>query len=351
MKYNKTHKVLKNTRASLKLSKITRKIFIPLAILTSLILLQSVKSIMSPSKRVVTEHNSEIGFTQSILLSEENIYEHQSEYQKIRIHKSKHYGKILVLDDVVQLTEKDADSYNEMLTHLAMMEHPCPKRVLIIGGGDGYVTREVLKHDCVEHVDHVELDPDVIAACKLHFPSTKAAWDDPRVKVHVCDGMAFVKDAPSHTYDVIIQDSSDPFAVDEEDAEKHVDLPSSVLYTSDHFAHMHRILKADGIMNFQSETIHIPSDIKGVKSWRDQALNVGFESADYATIFITTYITGQIGCLLCRKNKLDRPLEEVRKRWEGMEKNGLGTSYYHPGLQRSSFQLPLWAHRAIYGSY
>jgi len=318
-----------------------------------------VQSIMTPSsptstnnintkknKIVVTEHNSEIGFTQSITLSECNLYEHQSQYQKIRVHKSKHYGKILVLDDVVQLTEKDADSYNEMLTHVPMMEHKCPKNVLIIGGGDGYVLREVLKHPCVEHVDHVELDPDVITACKLHFPSTNAAWEDKRVTVHVRDGMEFVKSAASNKYDVIIQDSSDPFAVDEEDAEQHFDLPSSVLYTLDHFREMHRILKEDGILNFQSETIHIPSDIKGVKSWREQALQVGFQSADYGSIFITTYITGQIGCLLCRKMKDDRPLEEIKKRWNEME-----TSYYHPGLQRSCFQLPLWAHKAIYGSY
>lgn len=306
---------------------------------------------LTPNKKpIVTEYNPEIGFTQSITLAEENLYEHQSEYQKIRVHKSKHYGKILVLDDVVQLTERDADSYNEMLTHIPMMEHPCPKRVLVIGGGDGYVLREVLKHPCVEQVDHVELDPDVITACKLHFPSTNAAWEDPRVTVYVRDGMEFVKSSPSSTYDVIIQDSSDPFAVEEN--EEHRDLPSSVLYTLDHFREMHRVLKPDGILNFQSETIHIPSDIQGVKSWREQALDVGFKSADYGTIFITTYITGQIGFLLCRRVAEDRSLDEITKRWNDMEKDGdHATTYYHPGLQRSCFNLPLWAHTAIYGSY
>ena len=90
------------------------------------------------------EYIAETGFYQSIALTDdEPLFEKTSEFQRISVLKSKHYGKILVLDGVIQLTEKDADSYNEMMTHPAMFSHPAPKRVLVIGGGDGYVLSEV----------------------------------------------------------------------------------------------------------------------------------------------------------------------------------------------------------------
>merc|ERR1712038_171467 len=121
-----------------------------------------------------------------------------------------YYGKVLILDGVVQLTEKDGDSYNEMMVHPAMFSHPLPKRVLIIGGGDGYVLSEVLKHPEVEHVDHVDLDSVVIDVCREHF-QWGSAWDDPRVHLHFADGAQFVEEAEEGFYQVIIQDSSDPF--------------------------------------------------------------------------------------------------------------------------------------------
>jgi spermidine synthase len=156
-----------------------------------------------------------------------------------------------MLDGVMQLTEKDADSYNEMMAHPAMFSHPNPRRVLIIGGGDGYVLSEVLKHQEVEHVDHVDLDGDVIDVCRNHF-GWGQAWNDPRVTVHVADGAAFVKNITDGYYDVVIQDSSDPYTWEESSGEKIV-LPSSTLYSHDHFQNIYRILKGDGVFSFQAE--------------------------------------------------------------------------------------------------
>lgn len=106
---------------------------------------------------VVGEYISESGFYQSITLTNDKpVYEKRSEFQDISILESKHYGKILILDGVIQLTEKDADSYNEMMTHPAMFLHANPKRVLVIGGGDGYVLSEVrylFNHTCSTYVN------------------------------------------------------------------------------------------------------------------------------------------------------------------------------------------------------
>jgi spermidine synthase len=230
--------------------------------------------------------DEETGLYQAIRIhGSKPLVREQSKYQLIEVHYNPHFGKILVLDGVLQLTERDASAYNEMMAHLPLMQHPHPQRVLVIGGGDGYVIQEVLKHESVLHVDHVDLDADVINVCKTHF-DWGFVWDDPRVHLHVRDGAAFLDEVANETYDVIIQDSSDPWAYDINGA--RVDLPSSVLYSEKHFANLHRVLKPNGVLNIQAETLQIPSDLEGIVQWRDLALGVGFKGARYASIMIST---------------------------------------------------------------
>lgn len=295
----------------------------------------------------VGELIEETGFYQSLRLDKEKpILRKKSKFQTIEVRKSPYYGRILILDGVVQLTERDADSYNEMMAHVPMFQHKNPKRVLIIGGGDGYVLSEVLKHKSVEHVDHVDLDGEVVQVCKEHF-SWSEAWKDPRVKLHVTDGANFVRTAKSGTYDVIIQDSSDPWTWGE-DGEKVV-LPSSVLYSEKHFQDMHRILANDGILVFQAECLQIPSDLNGARTWRQLALSTGFESARYGSIMVSSYPTGQIGLLMCEKNtSASSSLNDIISRYTQMCEEGKITSYYHPPLQSNAFVLPKWADKFIY---
>lgn len=238
--------------------------------------------------------------------------------------------------------------YTEMMAHIPLFAHKNPRRVLIVGGGDGYVLAEVLKHPSVEYVDHVDLDGDVIKVCWDNF-DWGHAWEDQRVHFHAADGVLFVEQAPDGYYDVIIQDSSDPSMTDQDGNE--IMLPSSVLYSPAHFEHLSRILADDGILNLQAECMHIPSDLDGLVSWREQALSSGFQSVDYGSIYVASYPSGQIGCLLCQKDpsKLCSPTVQ-RERFEAMCRQGNQTSYYHPGLQRGAFDLPLWAEEAIYGS-
>jgi len=201
----------------------------------------------------------------------------------------------------------------------------------------------VLKHKSVQHVDHVDLDGDVTEVCKKHFPWGNA-WSDSRSKLHIEDGAAFVAKAEDASYDVIIQDSSDPWDIDDEG--NLTPLPSAVLYSKDHFKHIFRILKTNGIFNFQAETFNIPSNIKGIRDWRNQALNLGFKSVRYGSLPTTTYPTGQIGMLLCEKTPSEAThIDDMRKRFSAMEE----TSFYHPRLHEGTFTLPLWVEKKIYG--
>jgi spermidine synthase len=316
----------------------------------------------------IGEFFSETGFYQSLRLSDDKpLLRKQSPYQLIEVYETPYYGKVLVLDGVLQLTERDADAYNEMMAHVPMMQHESgsgdgdgensngngdaapttPMRVLVIGGGDGYVVNEVLKHEAVVHVDHVDLDGDVVQVCKQQFAWGKV-WDDERVHLHVADGAAFCANALDATYDVIIQDSSDPWGVDENG--NQIDLPSGALYSKQHFAHLHRILKPNGILNFQAETIAIPADLKGMMEWRKIVLDVGFASARYGSIIISSYPTGQLGFLMCEKKIATHNVEKsIAAKTRRMRQAGLKTSYYHPALQSASFVLPLWVHRTVYG--
>ena len=300
------------------------------------------------TRNFVTEYIASMGLHHSIEVIGNPLVTRQSMFQTIEVHDSPHYGRILVLDGVVQVTERDGCAYNEMMAHIPMFQHKKPERVLIIGGGDGYVLSEVLKHSDTLHVDHVDLDGEVISVCKDFFP-WGSAWNDDRVHLHLEDGAKFVENAPDAYYDVIIQDSSDPSVTDELGNE--VDLPSAVLYTKSHLMNLHRILKEDGILNLQAECMQIPEDMLGVKEWRELALRTGFESVRYGSISISSYPTGQIGFLLCEKQEMAKgPSDQIFVRYQEMIKENQRTNYYHPRLQTSSFDLPLWAEEAIYES-
>ncbi|KAL7575204.1 hypothetical protein ACA910_018691 [Epithemia clementina (nom. ined.)] len=311
--------------------------------------------------QAVGEAVEETGFSQSIDVSR-LLLDTFSEYQRIQVYESAkpYFGRILVLDGVLQLAEGDAAAYNEMMAHVALFQHPHPRRILIIGGGDGHVLAEVLKHKSVEHVDHVDLDGHVIQVCQEFFPQWDK-WDDPRVHLHITDGAAYCRDKVisnnNVTYDVIIQDSSDPWTTKMTaggDSDGHYEkqvLPSSVLYTEEHLRNVHRMLEPNhGIFVFQAEMLQIPSDLEGVAAWRRSALEAGFSECRYGSISIASYPTGQIGFMLCDKATTPTSLrhsstKNIQTRFKSMQ-----TKYYHPGLQTASFVLPLWADETIYGT-
>ncbi|KAH9934612.1 saccharopine dehydrogenase [Amylocystis lapponica] len=240
----------------------------------------------------------------------------KSLYQDVLVFESETYGNVLVLDGVIQCTERDEFSYQEMIAHLPLASHPNPKKVLVIGGGDGGVVREVLKHDTVEQVVLCDIDEAVIRVSKQFLPHMSGLLSSPRVIVHVGDGFQFLKDNTA-TYDAIITDSSDPVG------------PAAALFEKPYFQLLHDALAPGGHISTQGECLwlHLPliSDLRATT----RAL---FPVAEYAFTTIPTYPSGQIGFAVCSKapdRDLRTPLRTVPD-----------TRYYNANVHRAAFVLP-----------
>ncbi|KAL2903221.1 Spermidine synthase 1, partial [Bienertia sinuspersici] len=184
---------------------------------------------------------------------EKILFQEKSKYQDVIVFQSSTYGKVLVLDGVIQLTERDECAYQEMISHLPLCSIPNPKKVLVIGGGDGGVLREIARHSSVEQIDICEIDEMVVTVSKEHFPEVAVGYDDPRVNLHIGDGVAFLKAAQEGTYDAIIVDSSDPIG------------PAQELFEKPFFESVARALRPGGVACTQAESIwlhmHIIEDI------------------------------------------------------------------------------------------
>lgn len=243
----------------------------------------------------------------------------QSEYQHIQIYDTCELGKMLMLDGIVQLTEFDEFAYQEMMTHPAMMLHPNPEKVLIIGGGDGGVAREVARHKCVKHIDQCEIDGKVVELCRKYIPSTACGFDDPRMHLHIGDGLKFVRERENE-YDVIIIDSTDPIG------------PGEVLFGQEFYNSVHKALKADGISASQSESIYLYEDI--VKRLYGFTREL-FAYNGYAMISVPTYPSGMIG--VCVASKM-RPVTEPLRTPDAELASQL--KYYTPEIHKAAFQLP-----------
>ncbi len=171
----------------------------------------------------------------------EVILHKESAHQEIAVLDTEPFGKTLALDGFIQVTLLDEYIYHEMIAHVPMVTHGDPRKVLIIGGGDGGSVREVLKHPGVEEVILVEIDSEVIEVCRRYFPETARFLDDPRVKVYTEDGREYLNHRPGE-YDVIIVDSTEPTG------------PAAALFSRDFFRVSFRGLRENGVMVSQTES-------------------------------------------------------------------------------------------------
>ena len=137
------------------------------------------------------------------------LHSSQSSFQKIEVVESLDFGRMLVLDGVINLTERDEFVYHEMLVHVPLFSHPDPSEMLIVGGGDGGTAREVIKHEGISSIKQVEIDKEVIAISKKYFPSLSSSLDYPKVDVLLSDAIQYVKEI-EQTFDIILIDSTDP---------------------------------------------------------------------------------------------------------------------------------------------
>ncbi len=180
---------------------------------------------------------------------EEILFKGKSKFQEIMVIRNPFYGKMLILDEVVQLTERDEFFYHEMLTHIAMYAHPDPQKVIVIGGGDGGVVREVLKHKSVEKVYFVEIDEEVINVSKRFFPSVSSGIDNPKVEIKIMDGADFVVNRKSSDIDAVIIDSTDIIGF------------ARSLFTTDFFTSVKNCLSDDGMFVTHTESLHFHKDM------------------------------------------------------------------------------------------
>eukprot|EP00331_Platyophrya_macrostoma_P017165 CAMPEP_0176474706 /NCGR_PEP_ID=MMETSP0127-20121128/43182_1 /TAXON_ID=938130 /ORGANISM="Platyophrya macrostoma, Strain WH" /LENGTH=461 /DNA_ID=CAMNT_0017870185 /DNA_START=47 /DNA_END=1432 /DNA_ORIENTATION=+ len=188
----------------------------------------------------LTDISSLVGV--SVRITGDVLYRKQSAFQRVEVFESKQFGKMLVNDGIIMCTEETEHSYHEMIAHIPLLTHPNPKRVLIIGGGDGGTAREVLRHEQLEKVVEVEIDDAVVEACKLHLPSMACSYDNPKLELLIDDGIKYVQNSPDNSFDIILVDSTDPIG------------PGAVLFTDEFFKHCYRVLTKDGIMVTQGES-------------------------------------------------------------------------------------------------
>jgi len=273
---------------------------------------------------------SEMWPGQAMTLKVNQIVHHEkSLYQDVLIFESSDYGMVLVLDNVIQCTERDEFAYQEMITHLGMFSHPNPKNVLVIGGGDGGVLREVVKHDCVERAVLCDIDEAVIRLSKKYLPGMSVGYQHPKVEVHVGDGFKFLDDYKNE-FDVIITDSSDPEG------------PAEALFQKPYFELLKGALREGGIITTQAENpwLHM-SMITGLKK---QCKEV-FPVAEYGWTTIPTYPAGQIGFMVCSNDGSANVKKPVRTLTT--EEEDKIFKYYSKEVHEAAFVLPKFAEKAL----
>ncbi|KAJ5291736.1 spermidine synthase [Penicillium angulare] len=257
------------------------------------------------------------------------LHHEKSKYQDVLVFESSDYGNVLVLDNVIQCTERDEFSYQEMITHLAMNSHPNPKKVLVIGGGDGGVLREVVKHASVEEAILCDIDEAVPRVSETHLRGMSIGFKHPNAKKYIGDGFEFLK-AKKNEFDVIITDSSDPEG------------PAESLFKKSYFELLNGALREGGVITTQAESqwLHLPLivDLK-------KACGEVFPVAEYAFTTIPTYPSGQIGFMVCCKDA-NRNVREPVRSWSREEEDKL-CRYYNADVHRASFVLPSFTRKAL----
>ena len=267
---------------------------------------------------------------QAMSLQVKNVLYHgRSLFQDVLVFESTNHGNVLVLDGVIQVTERDEFSYQEMMAHIPLYAHPNPEKVLVIGGGDGGILREIAKHPGVKEIFICEIDEDVITYSKKYLPSLAKGFDDPRVTVKIMDGNKFMEEN-QEGFDVIITDSSDPVG------------PASVLFETPFYNAMHRSLRDKGIVCTQGECMWLHLDL--IRPLVNSISNT-YTTVEYAYTTIPTYPSGHIGFIIAGKNR-----ESSKKPCRTATSEELESmKYYSPELHEASFVLPRFAQKAIFG--
>ena len=253
---------------------------------------------------------------------DKQLYTSQSEFQRIDIFESKEFGRFLTLDGYMMLTEKDEFIYHEMMVHVPMAVHPDVRKVLVIGGGDGGTVRELVRYPQIEEIDLVEIDEEVVKACKEFLPQTACGFQDPRVKFYYEDGLRFIRKYVD-TYDLILVDSTDPFG------------PGEGLFTKEFYGSCYNALREDGIMVNQQGSPFYAEDATAMQR-SHQRIATTFPISKVYQAHIPTFAAGY--WLFGFASKKYHPINDLdSNQWNALN---MRTRYYTTRLHVGAFYLP-----------
>ncbi|HVE04280.1 MAG TPA: polyamine aminopropyltransferase [Rhizomicrobium sp.] len=274
------------------------------------------------------------GYAQSMELRAKPIAEEKSQFQRIQIFDSVANGRVMVLDDIVQITTRDESAYAEMLTHLPLLEHGRASRVMIVGGGDLSIADEALKHRGVKEVILVDIDGRVVELCREHFGEINAkAFKDRRLKIEIADAFEFLgRPENKGRFDLIVADRPDPVG------------PGKALFGETFYERVRAALKPGGFATFQTGVpFYQPWEITdALKELRQFFPRSGL----YLTV-VPSYIGGFMALSWASKGqKLGTPAG-VRRAAAAFKRSRIKTDYYNPDIHFAAFALPEWIKRLV----
>lgn len=262
---------------------------------------------------------------------EKELHSEKSPFQQIDFYQGKEFGTFFTLDGLMMVNEKDEFIYHDMIVHPAFATNPNIKKVLIIGGGDGGTAREVLRYPSVEEVVMVEIDERVFRLCQEYLPVTaKGVEEDKRMELRFEDGLAYVKNAPDASFDLILVDSTDPISVGEG------------LFTTAFYQECYRVLKKDGILINQHESPYFAEYAENMRKARKKIKAI-FPITNVYQYHMPTYPSGH--WLFGFASKTFDPVKDIRV--EDWKSFGLKTKYYNTDLHVGAFQLPSYVKEAL----
>ena len=274
------------------------------------------------------------GYAQAMELVGKPLVEEKSRYQHIKIFDSVANGRVLILDDIVQMTTRDESAYAEMLTHLPMLEHGAVERVMIVGGGDLSIADEALKHKGVKEVVLVDIDGRVVELCRKHFAEVNArAFKDKRLTVEIADAFEYLGRKESKArFDLIVGDRPDPIG------------PGKALFGETFYSRIKRALRPGGIATFQTgvpfyQPWEITDALKELKAFFPQ-------SGLYLTV-VPSYIGGFMALSWAGKGKRLGTPQGIKRAAAAYKKSKLKTDYYNPAVHAAAFALPEWIERLV----
>jgi spermidine synthase len=274
------------------------------------------------------------GYAQTMELAGAPLAEEKSAWQRIRIFDTVANGRVLVLDDIVQLTTRDESAYAEMLTHLPLFEHGRAERVMIVGGGDLSIADEALKHRSVKEVVLVDIDGRVVELCREHFATINAkAFADRRLRIEIADAFEYLGRAESRgRFDLIVADRPDPVG------------PGKALFGETFYGRVRGALAPGGFATFQTGVpFYQPQEIAEALA----ELRAGFPQCGLYLTVVPTYIGGFMALSWAGKGKRLGTPAGLRRARAAFTRAKLKTDYYNPDVHAAAFALPEWIRRLV----